>query len=118
MAYIKFPHKVDRYKRTFVENNAGQEVPTFTFDQTLKVIYIPFYASGKIQPAIESISKVHAFFDKDAAIDYGDRFQNFIDKFGNVLDSGPYQVSTVQAYPGFSGSVRHFHCLLERIREV
>jgi hypothetical protein len=46
-------------------------------------------------------------FNGDANIDFSKRLYNVTDRFGNVLETGPIEITSIVKVPGFYGKIHH-----------
>lgn len=116
--FMKFRHKADIYDKSTVVTPTGQKKASWSLgDADVKCDYIPRWGNVKVAPTSEQSDMVTLFFDSDAGIDYGKRIYNIKDKFGNVIDAGPFEIVWVAKESGLQGSIHHFWCRATKVSE-
>ena len=117
--YLKLPHKIDIYTRTTTTNAAGQQTMTYTLATTIKAFFQSMSSERRILPYVDNIDEMQFYVSyKDAQyIDYNNRIQNVVDRYGNVIEAGPIEIVNIQKQTGYSGKVRHVFINGRRVAE-
>lgn len=106
--FLKLPHKMDVYNKTITTSVAGQRTVTYSKLATIRSFFQPISSERRVSPYVDNIDECQFYVSyKDASkITYENRIQNIIDRFGNVLYSGPFEIVNIVKQPGFNGKVR------------
>jgi len=106
--FIKLPHKIDIYTKTITTSVAGQRTVVYTKSSTIKAFFQPISSERRISPYIDNIDECQFYIShKDASkITYENRIQNIVDRYNNVIYSGPLEIVNIVKQPGFNGKIR------------
>jgi len=123
-SYLRFVQTCDIYQKSVVTNNAGQKVATFT-----KVDTVPLHFQSpstqttggdrRLAPYVENIAVYEAIVPESNSqyITYDNRIQNIKDRYGNVIEEGPYEIVALQPKFGWGGKRHHVCAILRRVVE-
>jgi hypothetical protein len=115
VGFLRYPHTVDIHVKTVSVNPAGQKFSTFVYSKTIPaIINSPEsqYSAGAIvrtapyQDFIPVIQMIVAGSYADTVIN-SSRVLNIRDRYGNVLETGPYEIITIQAKYGWNSKKHH-----------
>jgi hypothetical protein len=117
--YLKLPHKIDIYIPTVIVNAAGQRTFTYTLAATIQAFFQSMSSERRILPYVDNIDEMQFYVSfKDAQyIDYNNRIQNIVDRYGNLIEAGPIEMVNIQKQTGYSGKVRHIFINGRRVVE-
>lgn len=106
--FLKLPHKMDIYTKTITTSVAGQRTVTYTKSSTIRTFFQPIASERRVSPYVDNIDECQFYVSyKDASkITYDNRIQNIIDRFGNVVYAGPFEIVNIVKQPGFNGKIR------------
>lgn len=114
--YTVFRHKIDIYNKTVEENESGQLFPTWALGiASQKCFFTPHAIDNRTSPTYEEAEHFSIFFPADAAVTYATRLYNLKDRYGNLIDAGPFLVEGIQPHQGFTGKIHH---LLVKVKKV
>lgn len=124
-SYYRFVHTVDVYKKIITTNDAGQRFSTYEFDTKVPVIpqsrKTQFSAGAVIRtvPYQEYIPPLEIIFPGMYAdkLILTSRISNITDRYGNVLEAGPYEVIALHPKFGFNGKKAHIVAELRTVVE-
>lgn len=117
--YLRFIHTVDLYSESEAVNNAGQLMRTWTIETTgEKCMFIPRYDQIRTDPSYEERAMDRFFFPNTATIGYNHRIYNVKDRFGNVLEAGPFEIMELLPQPGYNGRLHHYVLMARRLGET
>lgn len=110
--YLNLPHRADIYTRGTTVAASGQKSAAWTISQTAaKCAYIP----AQKRDRNENISQTYGYnenisfmFANSVQADYSSRIYNVTDKYGNVIEAGPIEITSIVKVPGFSGKIHHY----------
>lgn len=115
---LRYPHKADLYVKTYVVQDSGQKLPTWTIDQEgMSCHYTPDRTSVRVNPTAEETEKVILFLPAKAVVDYTYRIRDIRDRQGTVILPGPFEVVKILTFPGYGGKVHHYYLQLETVIE-
>lgn len=119
--YLRWVHTADIYTRTTSENDAGQLVVSFTYNKTVPAyLQIPTTQSTggalRLTPYQENIQVFELFvpFPDGSIISFDNLVQNIKDRYGNILEPGPFQIIAVHPKFGWNGKKHHVSCVLKK----
>jgi hypothetical protein len=123
VGYLRYPHTVEIHEKTTSLNPAGQKYYTFTLDKKIPAIVNSpedqYSAGTKVRtaPYQEFIPLLQMIVPGEYAntVVSSSRVLNIKDRYGNILETGPYEIITVQAKYGWNGKKHH---LLVSLRSV
>lgn len=115
--FLKLPHKADFYTKTTTTNSAGQRTYTYSLAGTKKVLFQSMSSERRIAPYVDNVDEMQlyvSYVDKEL-IDYENRVQNIVDRYGNVIEAGPFEIVNIVHQLGYNGKIRQ---ILVNIRKV
>lgn len=117
--FLRFVHKIDVYQKTTSNNAAGQKTISFSKTATIPAIFQAQRSERRIEPYIDNIDQYEFYISHQDAqyINYNNRIQNVVDRFGNVLETGPLEIISIRKYMGYKGRLRHFLITTRRVVE-
>lgn len=105
---LRYPHKADLYEKTVTVQPSGQRLASWTIAQEKAPCqYAPDRTYIRVNPTAEETDKVIFFLPAQVDVDYGYRIQNVVDKKGNVIFDGPFEVVAILQFPGYGGKLHH-----------
>jgi len=111
MPYINYAHRADIYSKAVTTSAAGQKVSTWAVASTgVKCAYIPKVSDlrnrvvGTTYGADQILS---FFFPPDASVDFNKRIYNVKDIYGNIIESGPIEITSIVRAPFLNGKIHH-----------
>lgn len=107
--YLKFHHKIDIYEKTVTTNSAGQRTVSFSKSATIPAVFQAMDAEKRIEPYISNIDEYSFYIshqDKDL-INYNNRIQNVVDRYGNIIESGPLEIVNIRKYTSYTGRLSY-----------
>jgi hypothetical protein len=122
--YLRFNQTADIYQKVTTVSPAGQKTFQYNLIKTAP-IYIQSSSSDtsnggkRIAPYQDYIS-IHQLFipgEYSEYIDYTNRVQNIKDKYGDVLESGPFEIISIQPKFGFNGRKSHVLAVIRNVVE-
>jgi hypothetical protein len=91
---------------------AGQKVATWAISSSaMPCAFLPKFTK---EINIDNGTKygydqvIHFFFGPDATIDFTNRIYNVTDSTGQVIETGPVEITAVLSIPGYSGKIHHY----------
>lgn len=123
VGYLRFPHTVEIHEKVTTVSDAGQKVYSFQLDRKIPAIVNSpedqYSAGTKVRtapyqeffPVIQMI--VPGMYA--ATVIPSSRVLNIRDRYGNILEAGPFEIITVQPKYGWNGKKHH---LLASLRTV
>lgn len=122
-SYLRFVQTADVYEKTVVVSPAGQKTYTYSFAASIPVnIQSPTdtTSSGgdrRLSPYQDFIATHEIIVPGTSSsyIDYQNRIFNIKDRYGNVLEAGPFEIVQINPKFGFNGKKHH---VLATIRKV
>jgi hypothetical protein len=117
--YLRFIHKIDVYQKTTATSAAGQKTITFSKAATIPAIFQAQKSERRIEPYIDNIDQYEFYISYQDAqyITYNNRIQNVVDRFGNVLETGPLEIVSIRKYMGYKGKLHHYLITTRRVVE-
>jgi hypothetical protein len=123
VGYLRYPHTVEMHEKVITTNEAGQRFSTFQLDKVIPAIVNSpedqYSAGAKVRLApyqefIPVIQMVVPGIEANTVIT-SSRVLNIRDRYGNILETGPFEIITIQAKYGWNGKKHH---LLASLRAV
>jgi len=122
-SFLRFSQTADIYTKQTVISAAGQKTFTFTLSATVPINIQSPQASGsdkRVVPYQEFIA-IHEMIVPGMYadnIDYQNRIQNIKDRYGNVLEIGPFEIVSIQPKFGFNGKKHHILATIRKVVET
>lgn len=122
--YLRFNQTADIYQKITTVSPAGQKTFEYSLLRTIPV-FLQSHGSetsntGKrIVPYQDYISMhqmIVAGEDADV-IDFVNRVNNIKDRYGEVLESGPFEIVSIQPKFGFNGKKQHILAVIRKVVE-
>lgn len=114
-------HTVDILHKTKTYSDAGQKVATWSVaESAVRCSFIPQFNDSRnlmSNPVYSSNEIISFFFDGNTSIDYSYRLQNIKDKFGNIIESGPIEITSIIKVPGYTGKLHHIEVSGQRVTD-
>lgn len=124
-SFLQFLQTADIYTKQTVISAAGQKTFTFTLAATIPInLQSPSAQTTggdkRLVPyqefiAIHEIIVPGMFADN---IDYQNRVQNIKDRYGNVLEVGPFEIVSIQPKFGMNGKKHHIMAVIRKVVET
>ena len=123
VGYLRYPHTVEIHEKVITTNEAGQRFSTFHLDKVIPAIVNSpedQYSAGakvRLAPYQEFIPVIQMVVPGAEAntVVTSSRVLNIRDRYGNILETGPFEIITIQAKYGWNGKKHH---LLASLRAV
>jgi head-tail adaptor len=117
--YLRFVHTIDIYQRTTTTNQAGQKTISFSKAATIPAQFQSINSKRRIEPYIANIDEYEFYvsYQDLQYISYNNRIQNVMDRYGNVIETGPLEITNIQKYTGFGGRLHHLLVGTRRVVE-
>jgi hypothetical protein len=117
--FIRFTNKIDVYQRTTALNAAGQRTSTFEKATTIPAFFQAKRTERRLEPYVENIDEYEFYvsYNDDEYITYNNRIENVVDRYGNVIESGPLEIISVRKYIGYKGRLHHLLITTRRVVE-
>lgn len=118
--YLRFTNKVDVYQRITGTNDAGQKTASFQKVATVSAFFQSKRTERRLEPYVDNIDEYEFYVSyKDASfMQYNNRLENVVDRYGNVIEEGPLEIVSVQKYIGYKGRMHHLLVTTRRVVEV
>lgn len=121
--YLRYPHTVEIHAKTVTTNDAGQNYYSFSLDKKIPAIVNSpedQYSAGakvRLAPYQDFIPVIQMIVPGAYAstVVNSSRVLNIKDRYGNILETGPFEIVTIQAKYGWNGKKHH---LLVSLRSV
>lgn len=111
ITHVRMVHRVDIYSKTTTTTAAGQKKPSWAISSAdVKCAFIPQFNDNRnfMTTPVYAHNEIISFsFNGDAPIDFSKRLYNVVDRFGNVLEAGPIEITSIVKVPGFYGKIHH-----------
>ena len=123
-SYLRFNQTAEIHQKTTVVSPAGQNTFTYTLIRKIPV-FVQSHGSetsnsGKRIAPYQDYIATHQIVipgeDSDV-IDYANRIQNIKDKYGDVLETGPFEIVSIQPKFGFNGRKQHILIVIRKVIE-
>ena len=101
MTYVPYSYRVDVYKKNpAFDYDSGESTETFDFDRTVRCNYMPSRGEERLVGRLQNPHSYILWLDEP--VDYEDQLRNLKDKYGTVIEDGPFNVIAVKAFSGYS----------------
>ena len=117
--FLKFSHTMDVYQRTTSTNAAGQQTVTFSKAATISAQFQSVTSERRIEPYIVNIDEYEFYvsYQDTTYITYSNRIENVKDRYGNIIEAGPLEITNIQKYVGLGGRLHHLLVGTRRVVE-
>jgi len=123
--FIRYNQTADVHLKTTTTNDAGQKYYTFTYNKTVPVIAVSpedqFSAGAKVRTApyqdFIPVLQIIVPGQYSNTVITTSRIYNLKDRYGNVLEAGPFEVITIQPKFGWNGKKHHIIASLRTVVE-
>jgi len=111
---LKFKCTVERKTTTTNPKSGQQNITWVVVNDSMDCLFLETSGNKKANAPMERFQGVIAFYaDPDADLQEGDKIIDTKDRFGIVVEPGPYQVVSVKKVVDFNnGRVHHLSCKL------
>lgn len=111
MAYVNYAHRVDIYEKSSTTTAAGQRKATWAIaDAQIKCAYIPKVSDLRnrmVGTTYNTDQIIAFFFPPTSNIDFDNRLYNVKDQYGNILEAGPIEITSIVKAPFIDGKIHH-----------
>jgi hypothetical protein len=122
--YLRFNQTADIYQKITTVSPAGQKTFEYSLIKTIP-IFVQSHSSetsntGKRIAPYQDYIAVHQIIvpsDYTRYIDYTNRIQVIKDKYGEILEVGPFEIISIQPKFGFNGRKAHLLAVIRKIME-
>lgn len=122
--YLRFVQSGDVYVKKITTSAAGQNVATFTYAQSIPMHFQSpsTQTTGgdrRLAPYVENIAVYEAIVpgEYSSLLNYENRIQNIKDRYGNVVEEGPFEIVALQPKFGWGGKKHHVCAIVRRVVE-
>ena len=117
--FLRFVHKADIYTRTVTVNDAGQKMATFAYTQNIPLYFQSNATERKLTPYVADVDEYQFYipWQYNSVISYKNRIFNVKDRYGNILESGPLEITEIEKKTTFSGKLHHILITARRVVE-
>ena len=122
--YLRFVQTGEVLAKTVTTNAAGQKVSTFTLSDTVPMHFQSpsTQTTGgdrRLAPYVENIAVYEVIVPGQYAslFTYENRVQNVKDRYGDVVEEGPFEIVALQPKFGWGGKKHHVAAILRRVVE-
>jgi hypothetical protein len=108
--FLRYYHKCDVYSRTVSVNSAGQRAATFSVSKSsTPCVFQTISSERRVAPYVDNVDEFQLIVPHSYAsyFTYQGRVQNIVDRYGNVIEAGPFEVVQIEKKTGFNGKVSH-----------
>lgn len=124
-SYLHFLQTADIYTKVTTISAAGQKTYTFELLTTVPInLQSPSAQTTggdkRLVPYQEFIA-IHEMIVPGMYadnIDYQNRVQNIKDRYGNILETGPFEIVSIQPKFGFNGKKHHIMAVIRKVVET
>lgn len=108
MSFFPLPYRANIQEKIIEKDRSGQErVVGWTTIEVTRCLYLATSGNKKSSQK-EDFEATIAFYTKPGSlIDEGHRVTDIVDKNGNIVEAGPFEVRSVKNVPGLSGHIHH-----------
>jgi hypothetical protein len=123
VGYLRYPHTAEIHEKVTTTNPAGQKIYTFELKKKLPAIVNSpedqYSAGAKVRTApyqeFFPVLQMIVPGEHASTVISSSRVLNIKDRYGNILETGPFEIITIQAKYGWNGKKHH---LLVSMRSV
>ena len=117
--FLRFVHKADIHARTVTVNDAGQKIATFALTQNIPLYFQSNATERRLVPYVADIDEFQFYipWQYNSIITYKNRIFNVKDRYGNVLEAGPLEITEIEKKTGFGGKLHHIIITARRVVE-
>lgn len=123
-SYLRFIQTGDVYEKTITVSPAGQKVYSFNMVTTIPLHFQSpsTQTTGgdrRLNPYVENIAVYEIIVPESYSqyVTYDNRIYNIKDRYGNVIEAGPYEILALQPKFGWSGRRHHVCAIVRRVVE-
>jgi hypothetical protein len=118
-SFIRFVHNADIVHKTYVTNDTGQRLPTWSTKYNNTPCFATpagFRASIRTSPTVEQSDWITMFLPINIEISYDSRVRDI--KYKNItMYSGLYEIHQIDPAPGFTGKPIYYAVTLKSVIE-
>jgi hypothetical protein len=117
--FLRFVHKADIHARTVAVNDAGQKIATFALTQNIPLYFQSNATERRLVPYVADIDEFQFYipWQYNSIITYKNRIFNVKDRYGNILEAGPLEITEIGKKTGFGGKLHHILITARRVVE-
>jgi len=119
--FLRYYHKVDVYSRTTTVNSAGQKTASFSVTKSATpCVFQTISSERRVAPYVDNVDEFQLIVPHSYAsyFTYAGRVQNIVDRYGNVIEAGPFEIVQIEKKTGFNGKVSHIIVTIRLIVEL
>jgi hypothetical protein len=108
--YLRFTHTCNIYKRVIEVNDAGQKLASFKVQRlAMPCEFQNISSERRIAPYIDNVDEFQVIiphiYNED--LSYQARIEDITDRYGSIIESGPFEIVQLARRTGFNGKVHH-----------
>jgi hypothetical protein len=111
MSYINYAHRADIYTKSTSTSPAGQKKASWSSETTgVKCAFIPAVSDKRnrvVGNRYASDQILQFFFPSNIDIDFDKRIYNIKDIYGNTIEVGPIEITSIVKAPALNGQIHH-----------
>jgi hypothetical protein len=108
-------YKAEVWRKQKFYNDSGQEVSEWVFDRTIRCDFMPSRAEERLVGRIQNPTSF-LIFTSDRLVENSDQIRNIIDRYGEEIDAGPFNVIGIRKHRGWA-KVSHLTINAQKVLE-
>lgn len=117
--FLRFHHTISIHQRTVTTNNAGQKVISYALAATVPAVFQSNSSERRVAPYIENIDEFQFYISHQHAqyVAYDNRILTIKDRYDNVIEAGPLEITNIEKKMGFNGKLHHVFVTARKVVE-
>lgn len=117
--YLRFYHTISIHSKTVTTNAAGQQVYTYSLVQTIPAVFQSNSSERRVSPYIDNIDEFQFYVSHQHAdnISYDNRILDIYDRYNNLIETGPLEITNIEKKMGFGGKLHHLFITARKVVE-
>lgn len=108
--FLRFNHTCNVYNRVVTVTDAGQKLATFNLTkQSMPCAFQTVSSERRVAPYIDNVDEFQVIVPHmfQSFISYQGRIEDISDRYGNVIEAGPFEIIQIEKKTGFNSKVHH-----------
>ena len=101
MSYTPYVFRIEVYTKTSTQSESGQPIHTWSLNRTIKCDYMPSRNEERLVGSVENPMS-YLIWTGDITIENSNQLRNLRDRYGNLIDAGPFNITGMKKFGGWS----------------
>lgn len=117
--FLRFYHTISIQQKTVTVNAAGQKASTYSLVATIPAVFQSNSSERRVAPYVDNIDEFQFYIPHEHVqyINYNNRVINIYDRYNNLIETGPLEITNIEKKMGWGGKLHHVFVTARKVVE-